>query len=95
MTVPAKPLTLSPSAEILRTELMTYLRELPRLLEEGHEGRFVLIKGDQVVSIWDTSDDVYQAGRERFGLQPFLGQPIEARDLERPWPEDLLPRKAV
>ncbi len=95
MAVSTKTITLPKSLEILRTEIMTYLRELPRLLAEGHEGRFVLIKGDAVVSIWDTSDDVYQAGVERFSPQAFLGQPIDARDLDRPWPEDLLPRKAV
>ena len=28
----------------LETEILTYMRELPRLLAEGHEGRHVLIK---------------------------------------------------
>jgi hypothetical protein len=95
MTTPAKPVTLPPALEVQRTEIATYLRELPRLLAEGEEGRYVLIKGDQVVSIWDTADDAYQAGCERFGLEPFLAQPINGRDLEMPWPEDLRPGKAV
>ncbi len=76
--------------DAIRTEIKTYFRELPRLLEEGDEGRFALIKGDQVISIWDTFGDAYQAGRERFGLGvAFLAQPIDSRDLTRPYPESL------
>lgn len=76
--------------DAIRTEIRTYFRELPRLLAEGHEGRFVLIKGDQVISIWDTFDDACQAARERFGFgEAFLAQPIDSRDLTRPYPEEL------
>src|SRR6516162_4744338 len=31
-----------------------YRREVGRLLAEGHEGKWVLIKGQEVVGIWDT-----------------------------------------
>ena len=79
-TAPSMPESLRP----LRQEIMTYRRELPRLLAEGHKGRVVLIKGDQVLSIWDTLDDAYQAARERFPLgQAFLTQPIDERDLHQ------------
>jgi hypothetical protein len=62
-------------------------------LAEGQEGRHVLVSGDAVVSIWDTFADAYQAGRERFGFgELFLAQPIEARYLTYPWPEELRPR---
>jgi hypothetical protein len=81
--------------EPLKQELSTFLRELPRLLAEGNEGRFALVKGNEVVSVWDTSDDAYQAGCERYGMGPFLAQPIDPRFLDQPWPEDVLPRKAV
>jgi hypothetical protein len=82
--------------DVIRTEIRTYLRELRRLLAEGQEGRFVLIKGDEVLSVWDTFDDACQAGRERFPLGvAFLAQPIDARDLTRPFPEDLRPRAAM
>ncbi len=74
--------------DMIRTEIRTYFRELPRLLEEGEEGRCALIQGDQVISIWDTFGDAYQAGRERFGFdKPFITQPIDSRDLTRPYPE--------
>ena len=36
----------------LDREMETYHRALPRLLEEGQEGRFVLIRGDVVDSSW-------------------------------------------
>ncbi|MBL8796630.1 MAG: hypothetical protein JNM56_22200 [Planctomycetia bacterium] len=84
------------SLEPIKAEIRTYLRELPRLLAEGQEGRFVLIKGDQVISVWDTFDDACQAGRERYPLGvAFLAQPVDARDLDRNFPEDLLPRQAI
>lgn len=80
----------------LQREIATYLRELPRLLADGQEGRCTLIKGDDLLSVWDTYDDACQAGRERFSLGVhFLAQPIEARNLDYPWPPDVLPRKAV
>jgi hypothetical protein len=100
-SVPApatNPTTAPAMSEGLRPimqEIIAYRRELPRLLAEGHEGRVVLIKGDQVLSIWDTLDDAYQAARERFPLgQAFLTQPIDERDLHRVFPEELTPSKA-
>jgi hypothetical protein len=91
-----RPIHFSPTLEVLRAEIVTYLRELPRLLAEGQEGRFALIKGDQLLSIWDTFDDACQAGHELFPMGTvFLAQPIEARYLNCPWPEQYLPRKAT
>jgi hypothetical protein len=52
-------------------ELETYRRELPRLLEEGREGRFVLIHGDRLDSFWPDDGTAYGAGCERFGVSPF------------------------
>jgi hypothetical protein len=83
--------SMSPSAletslkaiKIYRQEIATYVRELPRLLEEGHAWRHALIKGDEVLSIWDTQGDAMQAGRERFGLDPICVKTIDPRDIER------------
>ena len=55
--------------EVFRDEIATYLRELPRLVEEGHAGRHAVIKGNEIVSIWDTQRDAMQASREKFGLE--------------------------
>jgi hypothetical protein len=80
---------LNPGLLALRREIAAYRRELPRLLSQGHEGRFVLIQGDLVIGLWDTFDEAYQAGRERFGLGAFLAQPVDARDLTRAFPPEL------
>src|SRR5205807_6751446 len=64
-------------------EIATYLRELPTLLAEGHAWRHALVKGDEVLNIWDTQGDAIQAGRERFGLDPIFVKTIDPRDTER------------
>src|SRR5947209_16740536 len=69
--------------KLFEREIATYLRELPRLLEEGHAWRHALIKDDGIVSIWDTDGDAIQAGRERFGLEPIYVKRIDPRDPER------------
>ena len=51
-------------------------RPRDRLLEEGHEGKFALIHGDRVDSLWPDEDAGYEAGCERFGLEPFLVQQV-------------------
>jgi hypothetical protein len=56
----------------LERELATYYRLLPELLRDGHEGEFILIHGDQVDSYWPSEDAGYDAGCDRFGLEPFL-----------------------
>jgi len=68
--------------ELLAVELMTFERELPRLLAEGLEGKWALIQGNEVASLWDTFADAVQAGDERFGLTPFLVQQVLSE--ERP-----------
>jgi hypothetical protein len=68
----------------LEREIATYWHELPRLLQEGEANRFAVIKGDQVLSIWDTYRDASQYGSLRFDPdEPFMVQRIDQRDLER------------
>ena len=66
----------------LEREAETYRREVGRLLAEGHAGRHVLIKGDEVVSIWDTQRNALQAGRIQFGLDDIAVVKIDTRDPE-------------
>ena len=61
-----------PSDNVLAQEWMTYRREMPRLLAEGQEGRFVLIKGDTLHGIWDKFWDAVAAGRKLYGRGPFM-----------------------
>jgi hypothetical protein len=81
------PVNITPSGlaglKLYEREIATYLRELPRLLEEGEAGRHALIKGDEILSLWDTQGDALQAGCERFGLEPIFVKTIDPRDPER------------
>jgi hypothetical protein len=52
-----KAMPLPPELRPLATELETFYRELSRLLDEGEAGRFAVVRGAQVVSIWDTYRD--------------------------------------
>jgi hypothetical protein len=82
---PVTPITVHPRAQealkLLEHEYALYRRELYRLLAENEAGRHALVKGDDL-TIWDTSGDAIQAGHLRFGLEPFLVQKIDARDVE-------------
>jgi hypothetical protein len=69
--------------ELYKSEIATYLRELPRLLDEGYACKYALVKGDEILSIWDTQNDAIQAGVERFGVEPIFVKAIDARDKER------------
>jgi hypothetical protein len=64
-----KPL---PPGDLFEKEWGLYLRELPRWLAEGKEGRFVLIKGEEVIGFWDTKWAASDAGLQRFGLVPLF-----------------------
>jgi len=66
------PLPDVPDGTPLAQEWRAFLREHPRLLVGGNQNRLALVKGDEVVSVWDTLRDAEQAGRERFGEEPFL-----------------------
>lgn len=72
------PEKLQPLAE----EICTYFRELPRLLQEGQEGKFALIHGNELLSLWDTFGEALEAGYERFGMEKFMAQPIKAIDVK-------------
>jgi hypothetical protein len=64
----------------------TYRREVGRLLAEGHEGRWALIKGDQVFGVFDTPDEAEAAGIQRFLCTAFLVRQIHTFEPVRPFP---------
>jgi hypothetical protein len=71
---PAKP------GEPLFQEWNTYRREVGRLLNDGQGGRYVLIKSDAVIGIYDAWDAAREAGLKRYLLEPFLVHPIRAEE---------------
>ncbi len=81
MSESATPGVLGPLPDMIpgsqiETEWNFFRREWPRLLAEGHEGRWVLIKGEEIIGFFDTSDEAITAGYERFGVVPLLAQQI-------------------
>jgi hypothetical protein len=63
------------AAELLANELATYERHKSELVKT-HEGKFVLIHGDEISGIWDTYQDALSAGYKQFGMQPFFVKQI-------------------
>ena len=58
----------------LEKELETYHKYLPNWSE--HEGKFVLIKDDEVFGFFSSYDDVVREGYRRFKLDPFLAKRV-------------------
>ena len=54
----------------LENELDTYKANLPDWAE--HEGKFVLIRGAEIVDFYSSYDDAIKVGYATFGLEPFL-----------------------
>ena len=78
---PLWPDTFPEQMNSMRAEMETYYRELPRLIEDGEEGRYVVVKGGTVYSVWDTFRDARQRGGELFGMEQFMVQEVDARFL--------------
>ena len=74
----ATPETTNPLAAIAE-EIATYRAKLPELIE--HQGQFVLIKGTEIVGLFDEDSASIREGRRRFGIAPFLVKRIT--DVER------------
>lgn len=77
-------------------EWNTYRREVGRLLSEGHEGKFVLVKDTTIIGIFDSQYAAYEEGLKRYLLQPMLVHEIRTlepilriRGYNMPWPNSL------
>jgi hypothetical protein len=57
-------------------EWAIFQREVERLLQEGQQGRFAIIKGDQPITVWDTLRDAVQAAHLLYGHEPCLVQQV-------------------
>jgi hypothetical protein len=64
----------------LFTEWDTYRREVGRLLAEGKEGQFVLLKGRQIVGLYGTEREALDQGYRMFPCQYFLVHQVRARE---------------
>jgi hypothetical protein len=60
----------------LEKEMETYNARREELLQ--HEGKFVVIHGDQIAGTWDTYDDALKAAYDKFKLNGFMIKQIFA-----------------
>jgi hypothetical protein len=57
----------------------TYRQRLPELL--AHEGRYVIIHGDEVAGFRESLEDAERFGYERYGFRtPFLVKRVRAQE---------------
>jgi hypothetical protein len=61
--------------EMLSKELETYEANKSELIGKS-KGKYVLIKDDQVIDVFDTKSDAIRQGYERFGNVPFFVKQI-------------------
>jgi hypothetical protein len=65
-----------PADSNLHHDYKVFCRELPRLLAEGHAGKFVVIKDGSLLGPFVSRREALYAGVERFPQQHFLLQPV-------------------
>jgi hypothetical protein len=54
-------------------ECETYLREVGRLIAEGHEGKHVLIHGQEIIGFFESDDEAHSEGYRRYlGMKALL-----------------------
>ncbi len=79
-TVHYTELAPAPPGSLFYTEWECYRQEVGRLLAEGHEGKWVLIKGETMLGPFDTEKQALDCRAERFFGQPVLVQRILTRE---------------
>jgi len=75
--------------QTLQEELETYEAHKVELLSKA-KGKFALIKGKEVVDVFDTSQDAIRQGYERFGNVPFLVKEILEIEVPQNFTSNLL-----
>ena len=59
-------------------EIERYNELLPELLQSSR-GKFVVIKDRELLGVFDSNDDAYEAGLNRYGLTGFLLRPVREK----------------
>ena len=62
----------------LDKELATYREHFQELLD--HEGKYVLIRGDEIIGLYGSRDEALNVGYQRFGFPPFLVKKIALKE---------------
>ena len=63
----------------LAQEYQTYRRHLGRLTRNA--GKYVLVHQTDIVDVYETYAEAYEAAYEKFGLEPFLIMQIAAKPI--------------
>jgi len=66
-------------ATVLATEAAFFEAKRDELLRSA-QGKVVLIKGEEIVGIFDTPEQAYAEGLKRFGNTPFFIKAIEREE---------------
>lgn len=75
-------------ADHLTTELETYEAAIQTLSQDM--GKFVLIRGQDIIGKYDSYNDALQAGYEKFGITPFLVKKIAPPEQVQYFSRDLI-----
>ena len=73
----------------LEKELATYKAKLPDLKE--HQGKFVLIHGDEVVDYYVAYEDAIKAVYDKFKLEPFLVKQVSVTEAVHQFTRQIIP----
>jgi hypothetical protein len=73
----------------LEKELATYHAKIADLKE--HQGKFVLIRGDEIVDFFASYEDAIKAGYQKFQLEPFLVRRVSAVEAVQHVTRNILP----
>ncbi|MBS3080916.1 hypothetical protein J4221_05570 [Candidatus Pacearchaeota archaeon] len=75
--------------KLLSEELETYDKHKAELLKES-VGKYVLIKGKDIINIFDTQNDAIKVGIDKFGNTPFLVKKIEEVESKQNFTSNLI-----
>jgi hypothetical protein len=65
---------------MLEEELKLFEEKKAQLKEEYPNGGYVIIKGSEILGVWNTRQDAIKTGVEKFGNTPFLVKNIDDTD---------------
>ncbi len=66
---------------MLDAERQFYSENLAQWLGQ-YPGKFVLVKGQELIGAFDTAEEALAEGARRFGLEPFLVRRVQERQEE-------------
>ncbi|MFH1224854.1 MAG: hypothetical protein V1676_03545 [Candidatus Diapherotrites archaeon] len=75
--------------DLLKKELQTYEDKKKELVSE-HPGKYVLIKEDKIIGIFEFQKAAINSGFEKFGNVPFLVKKIELVEQKQNFTSNLI-----